>query len=64
MEAVALLANDLIMSGTSIQLFRHLEHLNLSIISDYVGRLRMVQQFEKRDISTRSRGGTVLLIDI
>ena len=29
-EAVVLLANDSIMSGTSIQLFRHLEHQNPS----------------------------------
>ena len=33
-EAVALLANDLMMSGTLIQSFRHLEHQNLSIISE------------------------------
>ena len=29
-EAVALLANDLIISATLIQLLRHLEHQNLS----------------------------------
>ena len=38
MEAVALLANDLIMSGTSIWSFRHLEHQNPSIIEGDIGR--------------------------
>ena len=33
MEAVAQLANDLIMLGRSIWSFRHLEHQNLFIIS-------------------------------
>ena len=37
MEAVGLLPNDLIMSGTSIQSFRHLEHQNPSIISEDIG---------------------------
>ena len=45
MEAVALLANDPNMLATFIQLFRHLEHQNPSIISDSLGRARMVQQF-------------------
>ena len=40
MEAVALLENDLIMSGTSIRSFRHLEHQNPSIISEDIGRAR------------------------
>ena len=44
MEVVALLANDLIMSGTSIRLFRHLELQNPSIIghfiADSIGRVR------------------------
>ena len=44
MEVVVLLANDLIMLGTSIQSFTHLEHQNLSIISEDIGRARMVQQ--------------------
>ena len=39
------LANDPIMLGRSIWLFRHLEHQNLSIISEDIGRARMVQQF-------------------
>ena len=43
--SVALLANDLIMSGTLIWSFRHLEHPNQSIISEDIGRARMVQQF-------------------
>ena len=33
------------MLDTSIRLFRHLEHQNLSIISEDIGRARMVQQF-------------------
>ena len=49
------LANDPIISGTSIRLFRHLEHQNLSIISEDIGRARMVQQFQRR----RSRRSTV-----
>ena len=47
MEAVELLANDLIMSGTSIRSFRHLEHQNLSIMSEDIGRARMVQQLRR-----------------
>ena len=46
-EAVAPLANDPIMSGRSIWLFRHLERQNPSIISDSIGRARMVQQFRR-----------------
>ena len=53
-EAAVLLANDLIMSGTSIQLLRHLEHQNPSIISEDIGKARMVQQFR------RSRNTVVL----
>ena len=49
------LANDPIISGTSIRLFRHLEHQNLSIISEDIGRARMVQQLQRR----RSRRSTV-----
>ena len=33
---MAPLANDLIMSGTSIQLFRHLKHQNLSTGDDFI----------------------------
>ena len=55
MEAVALLANDLIMSGTSIRSFRHLEHQNPSIISEDIGRARSVQQFQNG--SDRIGGG-------
>ena len=51
MEAVAPLANDPIMSGRSIRSFRHLQCQNPSIISDSIGRDRMVQQF-------RRNGGT------
>ena len=45
MEAVVLLANDLIMSGTSIRLFRHLEHKNPSIISEDIGKLMLDAKF-------------------
>ena len=51
-EAVAPLANDPIMSEISICSFRHLERQNPSIISDSIGRARMVQQIP------RSRNGT------
>ena len=37
-EILAPLANDLIMSGRSIQLFRYLECENLFIISDFIDR--------------------------
>ena len=37
MEVVAQLENDPIMLGRSIQLLRHLEHQNPSIISDSIG---------------------------
>ena len=43
--------NDLIMSGTLIRSFRHLEHQNPSIISEDIGRASGVQQF-------RRNGGT------
>ena len=46
MEAVAPLANDPIMLGRSIRSFRHLQCQNPSIISDSIGRARMVQQFQ------------------
>ena len=35
-EAVVPLANDSIMSGTSIQSFRHLKHQNLSTGDDFI----------------------------
>ena len=74
MEAVALLANDLILSATSIRSFRHLEHQNPSIISEDIGRARMVQQLQRiggggseeeeeedrRKRRRRIRGGTQL----
>ena len=49
-EAVALFANDPIMSGTSIRLFRHLKHQNILIISEDIARARMVQQFPRSQI--------------
>ena len=48
MEVVAPLENDAILSGTSIWSFRHLEHQNPSIISDFRHRSRMVQEFRWR----------------
>ena len=44
-DEVAPLANDSIMSWRSIWSFRHLECQNPSIISEDIGRARMVQQF-------------------
>ena len=44
-ELVAPLVNDLIMLERLIQLFRHLEHQNPSIISESKARARMVQEF-------------------
>ena len=44
---MAPLANDPIMSGRLIRSFRHLELQYLSIISDSIGRVRMVQQFQR-----------------
>ena len=38
-------ANDPLMSGRSILLLRHLECQNTFIISEDIGRARMVQQF-------------------
>ena len=54
---MALLANDLIMSGTLIRSFGHLQ--NLSIILEDIGRARTVQQFQRRNGRTeRKNGGT------
>ena len=47
-RALVPLANDPIMSGTLIQSSRHLEHQNLSIISEDIDRARM---------DNNSRGG-------
>ena len=51
MEAVAPPENNLIMLGTSIRSFRHLEHQNLSIISEDIGRNRWLQ----KKVRSRSR---------
>jgi len=48
-EILAPLSNDSIMLGRAI--FRHLQHQNKSIISDFIHRGRMRQQF-------RNGGGT------
>ena len=56
MEVVALLENYLIMSGTSIRSFRHLEHQNLSIISDYIAIPNGSKNMEKKVRSRRRRG--------
>ena len=45
-ELLVSLANDPIMMGRLIGLFRHLEHQNPSTISDSIGRARIVQQFQ------------------
>ena len=45
---VAPLTNDPLMLGISIWSFRHPEHQNPSIISDSIGRARIVQQFQIR----------------
>merc|ERR1712002_1261368 len=66
MEVVALLANDLIMSYTSIRSFRHLEHKNPSIISEDIGRASGVQQFRRRNgggTEESDRRNTVVLED-
>ena len=49
---MAPLANDPIMSGRLILSFKHREHQNPSIISEDIGRARMVQQFQRRRRST------------
>ena len=53
-EAVAQLANSPIMLGRLIRLFRHLERQNPSIISDYIGRARIVQQLWRNQIEEKS----------
>ena len=63
---MVLLANDL-MSGTSIQSFRHLEHQNLSIFSENKGGARMVQQFQRitgLEESDQIRGVQLVLEDM
>ena len=64
MEAVALLANDPIMSGRSIRSFRHLQCQNPSIISDSIGRDRIEEekyltppQFTERERERENCGG-------
>ena len=49
---MAPLSNDPIMLDRSIWLFRHLEYQNPSIISDFIGRNRILQ---KKVSSTKSR---------
>ena len=64
---VALPENNLIMLGTSIRSFRHLEHQNPSIISEDIGRARSVQQLRRRRrrrrIRSEDRRKTVVLED-
>ena len=55
------LANDPLMSGRLILSFRHLAFQNQSIISDSIGRARMMQQFWRR--RRRRRRSTVGLED-
>ena len=73
---VAPLKNDHILSGRSIRSFRHLELKNLSIISDFRHRSRMVQEFwnccmqefwrrrSRSSSRSRRRRSTVLLEDV
>ena len=63
MEAVALLANDLILSATSIRSFRHLEHQNPSIISEDIGRARQRATIPERNGGVGSDRNTVVLED-
>ena len=53
-EVLVPLANDPIMLGRLIRLFRHLEHQNLSINLGDIGRARSVQQF-RRNGTERNR---------
>ena len=48
-------ANNLIMLGTLIRSFTHLEHQNPFIISWDIGRRRSVQQFRRRNGGTERR---------
>ena len=50
-EVLAPLANDPIMLGRPIRSFRHLEHQNLSIISDLIDRERVGEQFLWRGVN-------------
>ena len=59
-ERLAPFANDPIMWKRSIQLFRHLECQNLSIISEDIGRARMVQQFRNGGMEEERRSTVVL----
>ena len=45
---MAPLANDPLISGRLIQLFRNLEYQNPSIVLDSIDRVRMAQQFRRR----------------
>ena len=47
--------NNPIMSGTSIRSFKHLEHQNLSIISEDIDRNRMLQKKVRRRVRSKSR---------
>ena len=63
---MAPLTDDHIVSGRSIQLFRHLKHQNMSIISEDIGRARMVQKFQRNGMEQRRNGteqSTVVLDD-
>ena len=63
MGVMASLENDPILSGRSIQSFRHLELQNPSIISDFRHRSRMVQEFQSRSSSSsRRRSRRILLL--
>ena len=58
-------ANNLIMLGTSIRSFRHLEHQNPSIFWGDIGRARSVQQFRRNGTEEWSTVDTMrVLINI
>ena len=48
--------SDLIMSGTSIEQFRHLEHQNLSIISEDIDKQGCYKKVRSRKSRSRRRG--------
>ena len=64
-------ANILIMSGTLIQSFRHLEHQNLSVISGYIDRAKstfsiftqgcLVQIFTTRGVVVLPENNLIML---
>jgi len=58
---VAPLINDLILSGRLIRLFRHLELQNMSIISDFIHRDRMLW---KKSVEQQEEESTSIEYDV